>query len=65
MASMPDVLGMKLEHAEEKLREAGVGYTVKTLRPPAGAKLPDDTETRVIRQTRLPDGGAVLFVCEV
>ncbi len=66
MILIPDVLGMKFERAEKELKGAGVTYTVKTLSPPAGSRLPEKTETRIVRQLYDDVGGAVvLYVCEV
>jgi hypothetical protein len=56
---------MKLERAEEKLKEAGAGYTIVKLEPPAGRGLDGDTETRVVRQSEGQDGAFILYVCEV
>ena len=64
MQTVPDVMGMQLERAEEVLLKAGIPFRIQRTVPPPGRKQPGSGQLRVIRQSSAKDA-EILLICEI
>lgn len=64
MNTVPDVLGLHLEKAEEILKKEEIPFRILKTAPPPGRNKHQSDQIRVVRQSSSEDG-EILLVCEV
>lgn len=64
MDEIPDVLGLRLQKAEEILDAAGISYRLKEITPPPGRRQGGSEEIRVVRQSS-EEGCEILLICRI
>jgi len=64
LVGIPDVLGLRLQKAEEILNAADIPYRVSETAPPPGRRKDGSEEIRVVRQSS-EEGCEILLVCRI